>query len=75
MSEVGIFNWWSNEFVVFRLLGINAGVECVDGGVNVLVFLMNSFVNSRLCSKAMLLGCRGFESSIHLLVVYSCVFQ
>lgn len=43
MSEVGIFNWWSNEFVVFRLLGINAGVECVDGGVNVLVFLMNSF--------------------------------
>ena len=43
--------------------------------VFMVVFLMNSFVNSTLWLKVVLLGCRSLESSIHLLVVYNCVFH
>jgi hypothetical protein len=39
------------------------------------VFLMNSFVNSRLWLKVVLFRCRSLESSIHLPVVYSYVLH
>lgn len=49
-------------------------LKCVYSGIDV-CFLVNLFVKSKLCSKAMLIGFRSCDSSIHLVLLCSIVFQ